>query len=390
MKQLPALFLCGLLAACASPAPPQADPGLLHDSFFVAPAQRIDARSLFTLNDEMRRYVESGLAASSSRRDPRQALIDALYSRGQLRLEYDGGPTRTAAQAFEARAGNCLSLVIMTAAFAKHLGLPVSYRSVEVDETYSRSGDLFLLSGHVNLVLGPPPLRAHAGRAEDAPLTVDFLPPDDLRGRRTRPLQESTIVAMYMNNRAAEALSDGRVADGYWWAREAVLQDPGYATAANTLGVVYLRAGRAAEAEQALKHVLEQQPDNTAALSNLSGLLAGQGRAAEAQVLAARLARLQPQPPFHDFALGRAAMAAGDYAAARSHFDRELRLQPYQDEVHFWAALADWRLGNNEGAAHHLDKAVEYSSTRGRHDLYAAKLAWLRRDRDQEAPRLIR
>ena len=50
--------------------------------------------------------------------------------------------TRNAAEAFDARSGNCLSLVIMTAAFAKELGLPVRYQNVFVDEAWSRSGDL--------------------------------------------------------------------------------------------------------------------------------------------------------------------------------------------------------------------------------------------------------
>jgi hypothetical protein len=40
-------------------------------------------------------------------------------------IEYDSTVTRTAAQTYAARAGNCLSLVIMTAAFAEELGLRV-------------------------------------------------------------------------------------------------------------------------------------------------------------------------------------------------------------------------------------------------------------------------
>jgi hypothetical protein len=45
----------------------------------------------------------------------------------------------TAREAFAARTGNCLSLVIMTSAFAKQLGLPVSYRRVVMEEMYTRA-----------------------------------------------------------------------------------------------------------------------------------------------------------------------------------------------------------------------------------------------------------
>jgi transglutaminase-like putative cysteine protease len=55
--------------------------------------------------------------------------VQALYQPDQIRLEYDAAVTRNAAQAFEARTGNCLSLVIMTAALARELGLTVRYQS---------------------------------------------------------------------------------------------------------------------------------------------------------------------------------------------------------------------------------------------------------------------
>ncbi len=41
-------------------------------------------------------------------------------------------------------------------------------------------------------------------------LTIDFLPAESLRGLRSRDIQEDTIVAMYMNNKAVEALVEGR------------------------------------------------------------------------------------------------------------------------------------------------------------------------------------
>ena len=59
-----------------------------------------------------------------------------LYKRQKLGLEYDATSTRTASEAYAARAGNCLSLVIMTSAFAKALGLPVYYQRVFVDESW--------------------------------------------------------------------------------------------------------------------------------------------------------------------------------------------------------------------------------------------------------------
>ncbi len=380
MKPIPALLLCALLSACASaPQPRPALPALLlQDQLFAPSGEAPNAERVFALSSAMRHYADTELGSLSSARDPRRLLIDALYRRGQLRLTYDAGATRDAAEAFDARAGNCLSLVIMTAAFAKHLGLPVTFQSVSTEETFNRVGDLFLVSGHVNLVLEKAAWASRLGEPGSHALTVDFLPAEQLRGQRVRPIDEATIVAMFMNNRAAEALSDGRVHDSYWWAREALHQDPGFLAGINTLAVIYLRQGHLREAELALRHVLSLQPQNTHALANLVHLLERAGRTGEAQQLAEQLAQLEPHPPFYYFNLGRAALDAGDLATARALLASELQLQPDQHEVHFWLAVVHWRLGDHERAVRHMRLALENSTTRRTHDLYAAKLARLR------------
>lgn len=372
------------LGGCASrpPTPPAAD--LLHDSLYGNPPAPPDGGRVFALSPPMQRYADTELRAGRNQADPRRALVDALYQRRGLQLAYDGAATRSAAEAFDARAGNCLSLVIMTAAFARHLGLPVSFRQVLVDESYTRNDGLMLANGHVNLVLERLPPRlvmAHGSVSED--LIVDFLPGADLRGQRSLVLAERTIVAMYFNNLAAEALAAGRPAQAYAHARAALLEDAGFAAAANTLGVIYLRDGHLAQAEAALRHALAIDDENTAALSNLQGVLRRAGRAAEADAVGARLLALQPVPPFHHFDLGRQAMERGDFEAARAHFARELRRQPFQPEVHFWAAQAHWRLGNDRRAADHLKQAADNSLTPGSQRQYSAKLELLRGRRVQ-------
>ena len=371
------LLACALLAACAHRPPPSTPMSLLHDELFADAQPPADRDQVFVLSEAMRRYADAELGHVSGLRDARLVLLDALYRQGGLRLSYDAAGTRNAAQAFEARAGNCLSLVIMTAAFARYMGMPVTFQSVLVDESYARNGDLLLVSGHVNLVLGQVRRRSTFSSGSDE-LTVDFLPAEEIRGQRSQPIPESTVLAMYFNNRAGESLVEGRLSESYAWAREAIRREPGFRPAINTLGVVYMRSSHLAEAEAALRHVLAQEPDNSGTLSNLLLVLQRSGRTAEAQAVARQLAQVQPEAPFQLFDQGRRAMAQGEYAKARELFARELRLQPYQSEVHFWAALADWHLGDSKLAARHLQSAVENSGTRQAQEIYAGKLARLR------------
>jgi tetratricopeptide (TPR) repeat protein len=376
------VFLCLALGACATPQPVQPAPAsLFRDDLFAPPSEAIDAAAIFALSEPMRHFARFEIASQLRSKGAQMGLIHALYNKAQLRLEYDAVATRNAAQAFDARSGNCLSLVIMTSAFAKELGLRVGYQSAYQEETWSRSGDLLIRSGHVNITLGQR-LVDYANNPMLSPMTIDFLPADEIRGLRVREIDEDTVVAMYMNNRAAEALSKGQLDDAYAWARAAISRHPGFLSAYNTLGVVYSRRGEAQLAATVFDHVLEREPRNTRVMANLARTLARLGRIEDSDALYRQLAQIEPHPPFHYFNLGQAAFKRNDFLAARDFFAREVARADYYHEFHFWLALAHFKLGETEQARRHLTLAQEASSSRSDRDLYGAKLTWLRGHRD--------
>lgn len=376
------LLLSLLLACCATPRVTKAPEGLFNDQLFQPPSERINAQDVFALSPEMKQYLKNEVAQQIRSKGPQQGLFDALYSKRQLQLDYDAAITRNASQAFAARSGNCLSLVIMTAAFAKELALPVRYQSAYADETWSRDNDTYFFIGHVNVVLGK---RVHEvgpyGGADQ--MTIDFIPPLEMRALRTVEISEQTVVAMYMNNRAAEALSKGRLDDAYAWARAAIEQDPGFMSSYNTLGVVYQRHGNPAQAEKVLNVALEREPNNTHAMSNMISVLNAQSRNAESQALTRKLEQLEPDPAFVYFNRGLKAMRDGDYASARDLFAREVNRAPYYHEFHFWLASAYAHLGETEKALRELKLAKEYATTRDERDLYSAKLDRIRSSQPQ-------
>ncbi|MEO5763923.1 MAG: tetratricopeptide repeat protein [Casimicrobiaceae bacterium] len=377
MKLCATLAASLLLAACATAPAPERPEQLFGDALFRPPSVAVSAADVFALSPEMRQYLDHDVARLVRSRGRQQALFDALYHPGELKLEYDAAMTRNAAEAFAVHSGNCLSLVIMTAAFAKEMGLTVRYQNVFGDETWSRSGDFYLAIGHVNLSLGRKQMEAQFGRNEFDTMTIDFLPPADLRGQRTWVIDEPTIVAMYMNNRAVESLTSDHPDDAYWFAREAIVQQPRFLAAYNTLGVIYHRHGDLAEAQRALEFVLDREPANTRAMSNLALVLGDRGQHAAAAELTRKLARIEPDPPFAYFKRGLAAMDQGDYRLARDMFAREIDRAAYYHEFHFWLALAELGLGDAERARRHMAIAIENSTTRKDHDLYAAKLSRL-------------
>jgi tetratricopeptide (TPR) repeat protein len=380
-----ALIAAAGLGGCALETKPPPSTNVFVDSAFKPASVRIDAQEAMALSPAMKRFAETEMASEIRNKGLRDGLIDALYTKGRLQLDYDAEVTRTAAEAFDARRGNCMSLVLMTAAFARHLNMPVRFNSVFLEESWTRSHNIFFVAGHVNISLARPLVTQSRNVFGDPELlTIDFLPPDQVRGHRGRVIDESTILAMFLNNRAAEALTVGQVDDAYWWAREAIRTDSRWLSAYNTLAVLYRRKGLMDHAEATLRLVLEREPLNTQAMSNLILVLSDTGRRQEAEKYATQLAQIQPVPPYKFFDEGLAAMRSGEYATARQLFRKEVARAAYVPEFHFWLGLANYGMGDVSGARGEIAKALENSATVKDREMYGAKLAWLNEMREQQ------
>ena len=371
-----AALLCLAMAGCATnkPLAVAVPPGMFNDALFAPPGERISADDVFALNEEMRRYVHEEIAPRVRAAGPERALLNALYAKSQLRLDYDAAMTRNAREAFAVRSGNCLSLVIMTAAFARELNLSVRFHNVFAEETWDRSGDLYFFIGHVNLAIGAKPSSGWNGSFGVAWTTIDFLQGQDLKGQRLEVIEEPRIVAMYMNNKAAEALARGNIDDAYAWAREAIRHDRDFVAAYNTLGVAYQRRNALPESERVLRYALARESGNLHVMGNLALVLKRLGRIDESELMSAQLRRLQPVAPFAYFEQGMVAMQQRDYRKARALFERELSRAADFHEFHFWLAIAQFNLGETESAREHLRLALVNSTTREQHQLYSAKL----------------
>lgn len=381
-----ALVVCSALVGCASQLTSIGPGETLNDAAFEPRPDPLNT-DVFAASPAMKRFLEVDIAPRLQQMGRLEGLIDAIMTADQLRLKYDASATRTAAEAFEKRAGNCISLIIMTASMAKELNLQVQFQQVYAEEIWSRDSGILLRSGHVNLTLKRRQIEESSlWFSRSRTFTVDFLPDEEVRGYRSSVIAEHTVIAMFMNNRAAEALARGQLDDAYWWARAAVLKDSEFLPAYNTLAVIYRRHGDLAHAERLSRMLLAQEPDNPTFLANLATVLRSAGRQQEAVELTQRLERVEPYPPFHFVDQGRNALDSGNLDAAIALFKRELARDEYNHAAHFGLALAYDRRGDLASAREHLTVAMENSATLRDHDRYAAKLERLRARRDQSPP----
>ena len=89
MRTLSSCSWWSLLSACASAPPPPQPARLLADHLFAAPSERIGTDDVLKVSDAMRRYLAVDIADQIRTKGPQAGLVDALYRRAQLKLEYD-------------------------------------------------------------------------------------------------------------------------------------------------------------------------------------------------------------------------------------------------------------------------------------------------------------
>lgn len=273
----------GLLAGCATE--PQA-PAPAESTVFIELAgegPRLDARAesakLIAMSEPMQAFIEDKVRPAIRRLGAQRALIQALFIQGRMLLDYDAQITRSAADTFDERRGNCLSLVLMTTAMANALNMPVNYQEVMGVETQEVRQGMTFVVGHLNVVLEPPPRPDMMARVEPAhayvgELVVDFLPGQVLGRQWVRHLSWERVAAMAFNNRAAEAMERRQPLAAHRWLRAAYALDATFSPIYNTLGVLYEQMGRRDAAIAALAEARRMEPKNPHVQSNLQLLQA--------------------------------------------------------------------------------------------------------------------
>lgn len=368
-----------VLGACAAPpTKPVSTTSLWRDDAFV-PMTVATPGEILAVSDAMRQYLQVDIAVAVRRQGALDGLTESLQRNAGLRLDYDAARTRTAAEAFAAQRGNCLSLTLMTAALARELGLRVSFRKVLTEESWDRRDGMLVSSGHVNIAIEQglsgsmdPKTGSRKG------WVIDFLPAAEIAGYRVVELDEATVLAMFMNNRAVESLALGQTDAAYAWTRQSIATMPRLFEAHNTLGVIYLRRGMHDSAEQVFREVLEHEADNVTALANLVDTLSRAGRVGEAAQFQARLQRIETLAPFHYFDLGLAALKRGEFTEARNALLKELARNANFSQTYFALAVASANLGDTPAAQRYLQQALDNAVASKERDIYSAKLGRLK------------
>jgi Tfp pilus assembly protein PilF len=371
------LGLAGCAALPDTPShrqgPPWADEAFRYDPALVS----VTRDDLFLLPAALLDKLQSPAMRDSGPSQRLKRLLALIFGEDLRGFGYVAGHSTSAAQTWERKRGDCLSLAVLTYSAARALGMPAQMQEVEVPALFDRRGGLDVVNRHVNVLFE----RAQSGLLDNArprDIVVDF-DPDFASSQRGRALSEDAILARYYNNIAVEHLAQNDSAHAYAHFKAAILADPTYGAAYANLSVLYAGAGMERDAELLLHRALALGDSADVALRSLHDLLVRQDRRAEAQRYARMLESRRASDPYHWIGLGIDRMQAGDARGAVQALERARSIAAGFPEVHRLLALAYARAGDR-GRAH--DELALLASL-GASD---AKVSLLRKKLDARSP----
>ena len=294
------------------------------------------------LDDEIKRWLDERIEAEG-RSDEYlvSSLQDLLYGEEHLNIQYSDAKTHTATEVFHAREGNCLSVMNLYVAMARHVGLDASFQTVEVQPSWDRRGDLLVVSQHINAT-GRLSARQY--------YVVDFTPEIALQSMTEAIVSDAVARSLYFNNLGVEALVAGENEQAMVFIKNALFIDPTNSFAWNNLGTAYRRLGNEELAEFSYHFSFNADNTNATAINNLVKLFRAQGEEAQARRYAAVIDRFNRRNPYFQYARGKNAYEQGNFDSARAYFRRAIRLKPYEPSFHAGLAMAYVQLGELDRA----------------------------------------
>jgi Tfp pilus assembly protein PilF len=351
-----ALCLVGLTACSALTGAPVTAQLPWHDEAFGgdATAVTVSRDELFQLDAQLLKDLQDPALQHLSAAKRLDHLVALLYGRELQAFPYAPGHSTLAAETWQNRRGDCLSLTVLAYGMARALNMRAQMQEVAVPALFDRRGSVDFLSRHVNLLLPRSgTLRGTGSRLEAEDMIIDFEPQIG-SNRLGLPLTDQDILVRYYNNMGAEQLSLDHSGPAYAWFKAAILAEPRYPASYANLALLYQRTGLPADAEILLRQAVSLNEEDTVALLSLQQLLQEQGRTAEAQTYSRLLQSRRDQVPYHWIALGLKQLQDGQFRESIRALEQAQRMTHGFAEVHRYLAVAYWRAGESERAREQL------------------------------------
>ncbi|MCK8043890.1 hypothetical protein MSG37_03255 [Shewanella sp. 1CM18E] len=383
----PVLLLFGLITCllfgCASQQPkPIADlTPYFHDSHFTPVSSLPSPEELFELPAEAIAELKRAQQRSNKYQQQSRLMVHEWLANyinaDDGGFKYADNVTRTASETFNDREGNCLSLVVLTAALAEVVDVKVEFQDIGIPPIWDRQGGFYLVNGHINLVLLPQE-KDNVFNLSTRSIQIDFLPERAMQGYNKQRVNKSTVISMFYNNLAAEALVAGDYDKTYSLLKLALNEQSHFLPALNTLAVLYRYKRMNHEAEALYRYALTVSPEDMNALNNYAIMLAAQDRLEEWADVHRVLELARIRNPYYYYGMAQQAYLDRQYQDALAWYKRAIAKADYRHEFYFGLSRTYWVTGDEKRAQQNLQKALSLTKDDRNKQRYQSKLQAMR------------
>lgn len=332
------------------------------------PDKQVDPGTIFALSDEMEQFLSDNVNPGATDVFKLKQLIDAIMGKETFGLEYDEN-TRTAAETFRLRVGNCLSFSTMFVSLARGVGLKAEFQEVDIPPDWSMRKDVFVLNRHVNVSVYLGAAGIHV---------VDFNISDFKSTYDVEIVSDKRAIAHFFNNLGVERMQDGDTVAATQFFRRAIIDgEDRFSPAWTNLGTLYRRGDHFAHAEAAYLQALRADKRDAVAMSNLVGLYEKLGNEEKAEIYRKKVDEHRMRNPYFRFSLAREAFFDHDYDTAIKHLKIAIREHKNDDEFYFLLGLSYLMRGDEREARRWTAKAEHVAATGEARRLYSTKIETL-------------
>ncbi|WP_412971171.1 tetratricopeptide repeat protein [Glaciecola sp. MF2-115] len=331
---------------------------------------------IFFLDEDALAFIAESTTGLQSDEERIARLIHRIFARSELDLIYEASANTVASETFKNASANCLSLSIMTYAMAKQAGFRTDFQIVDIPEYWTRRAGYSLLNGHINLRIQAKIRNTVKTFYEDS-FVVDFDPPSRSNRLSTSYVSEQTVLAMFYNNKGADALLKQNDELAYAYLREAVLADDSYAGAWVNLGLLYRKKGLTDLAMRSYKRAINLDDDYSTAWENLAVLYQQLGDVKAASEINARLEAKRNSNPFYHQMLAEIDRDEGRLDNSILHYEKAIKLNDKQHQLYYGLAAVYFQKGDLASSQRFLKLAKRKAGKSRAADIYLGKLSAL-------------
>ncbi len=314
----------------------------------------VTSAEVLALSPEMEAFLDAHVNRRGSDSLKLRQLVGSIFDPDTFGLRYDEH-TRSAAETFRTRRGNCLSFSMMFVVMARDVGLRAQFQDVDIPPDWSLDNDTLVLNRHVNVRVEIEP---------SGTLVVDFNVADFRASYDMRTISDTEALVQYANNVGFERMQAGDRASALAFFRKAIISsDMRFSPAWTNLGTLYLRSGHLTWAEAAYLQALQADKANLVAMSNLAHVYERTGDAEGVASYRKRVAAYRWRNPYYRYQLARQAFADGDYDAAIDHLRLAIRRKRNEDRFYQLLGQCYQRKGDQRAARRWLARARDVAAS---------------------------